>query len=187
VPIYLVRHGETEWTVSGRHTGRTDIPLSPRGEEQARHLRDRLASVDFDQVVVSPLIRARQTAALAGLGQRAEVAPELREYDYGDFEGWTRDQIEASWPGWDLWRDGCPGGESPDEVLNRARRLLGELRPSGSKDVALFGHGHILRAVAAAYLGQEVGLCRHLVVPVASISILGEEHSVPAIVSWGTA
>ena len=187
MPIYLVRHGETEWTVSGRHTGRTDIPLSPRGEEQARHLRVRLAPVDFARVVVSPLLRARQTAALAGLGERAGVAPDLREYDYGDFEGWTRDQIEASWPGWDLWRDGCPGGESPDQVLSRARRLLGELRPSGSKDVALFGHGHILRAVAAAYLQQEVGLCRHLVVPVASISILGEEHSVPAIVSWGAA
>lgn len=187
MPIYLVRHGETEWTVSGRHTGRTDIPLSPRGEEQARHLRVRLAPVDFARVVVSPLLRARQTAALAGLGERAGVAPDLREYDYGDLEGWTRDQIEASWPGWDLWRDGCPGGESPDQVLGRARRLLKELKPLGSKEVALFGHGHILRAVAAAYLEQEVGLCRHLVVPVASISILGEEHSVPAIVSWGAA
>ena len=187
MPIYLVRHGETEWTVSGRHTGRTDIPLSLHGEEQARHLRVRLAPVDFARVVVSPLLRARQTAALAGLGERAGVAPDLREYDYGDFEGWTRDQIEASWPGWDLWRDGCPGGESPDQVLGRARRLLKELKPLGSKEVALFGHGHILRAVAAAYLEQEVGLCRHLVVPVASISILGEEHSVPAIVSWGAA
>jgi broad specificity phosphatase PhoE len=173
--------------VSGRHTGGTDIPLSPRGEEQARHLRVRLGRVDFDQIVVSPLLRARQTAALAGLEERSEVDPDLREYDYGDFEGWTRDQIEASWPGWDLWRDGCPGGESPHEVLNRARRLLAEVGPSASKDVALFGHGHILRAVAAAYLGQEISLCRHLVVPVASISILGQEHSVPAIVSWGTA
>lgn len=185
MPIYLVRHGETEWTVSGRHTGRTDIPLSPRGEEQARHLRDRLASVDFDRVVVSPMLRARQTADLAGLGERAEVAPDLREYDYGDFEGWTRDQIEATWPGWELWRDGCPGGESPGAVLRRARRLLKELALGGVKDSALFGHGHILRAVAAAYLEQEVGICRHLVVPVASVSILGAEHSVPAIVSWG--
>ena len=185
MPIYLVRHGETEWTVSGRHTGRTDIPLSPRGEEQARHLRKRLASVNFDRVVVSPLLRARQTAELAGLGERAEVVADLREYDYGDFEGWTRDQIEASWPGWELWRDGCPGGESAEEVLARARRLLGELDLSSFRDSALFGHGHFLRAVAAAYLEQSVGICRHLVVPVASISMLGAEHSVPAIVSWG--
>ena len=187
VPIYLVRHGETDWTVSRRHTGRTDLPLNPRGEEQARNLGRRLAGVNFDRVVASPMLRARQTAQLAGFGVNLEIAPGLREYDYGEFEGLTREQIEGIWPGWDLWRDGCPGGESPEAVLLRAQRLLEGLGLAADDTSVLFGHGHILRAVAAAYLGQDVGICRHLMVQVASVSVLGCEHGLPAIQSWGAA
>lgn len=184
VPIYLVRHGETEWTKTHRHTGATDVALSARGEEQARQLRSRLAGINFSRVVVSPKQRAIRTAELAGLADRAEVNPDLVEYDYGAFEGLTTDQIHSRRPGWELWRDGCPGGESPAAVLTRASRLLDELRLSPDEDSLLFGHGHMLRAVAAAYLGLNVGFCRHLIVGVASISILGSEHDQPAIEAW---
>ncbi|MHB8325130.1 MAG: histidine phosphatase family protein [Candidatus Dormibacteria bacterium] len=184
MPIYLVRHGETEWTKSGRHTGTTDLPLTPAGEEQAIRLRPRLAGLNFVWVVVSPRRRAIQTAELAGFKGHLEVDPRLAEYDYGQYEGLTAAEIDGRRPGWELWRDGCPGGESPDQVLARAQRLLMEwgLPPDGNS--VLFGHGHVLRAVAAAYLGLPVGFCRSLILRVASISILSAEHGQPAIESW---
>ncbi len=184
MPIYLVRHGATTWTQSHRHTGTTDVPLTPSGEVQARSLRARLAHVDFARVVSSPRRRARMTADLAGFGDRLEIAPLLVEYDYGDYEGLTIEQIQAVQPGWELWRDGCPGGETPQQVLRRAHQLLAELDLPAGADSVLFGHGHILRAVAAAYLGAPIDFCRHLIVAVASISVLGEEHGIPAIASW---
>lgn len=187
MPIYLVRHGETPWTVSGRHTGLTEVPLTADGEIQALGLGRLLAGVEFDRVVVSPRRRARRTAELAGFADRLEVTPLLAEYDYGDYEGLTSHQIQSRQPGWELWRDGCPGGESPDQVLGRAQRLLQELGLPADGTCLLFGHGHILRAVAAAYLGQGVGLCRHLMVRVASVSVLGREHGQPAIESWDLA
>lgn len=183
VPVYLVRHGETEWTRTRRHTGSSDVGLTRAGEAQAVALRQLLVGLHFDRVVVSPSGRSRRTAALAGFAT-PEVAPLLSEYDYGEYEGLTSEEIQARRPGWELWRDGCPGGESPQEVLDRARRLLSELALPKNGTSVLFGHGHVLRAVAAAYLGLDVGLCRHLMVRVASISVLDQEHGIPAIRSW---
>ncbi len=182
--IYLVRHGETEWTKTGRHTGTTDLRLTPAGEEQAVRLRPQLAGLNFATVVVSPRRRAIQTAELAGFRGHLEVDPRLAEYDYGQYEGLTAAEIDGRRPGWELWRDGCPGGESPDQVLARAQRLLMEWALPPDRNSVLFGHGHILRAVAAAYLGLPVGFCRSLILRVASISILATEHGQPAIESW---
>jgi len=182
--IYLVRHGETDWSLHHRHTGSTDIPLNARGEEQAKELRSRLAGIRFSKVLASPMRRARETAALAGVQPTPEITSLLREFDYGEYEGVTSEEIERCRPGWDLWRDGCPGGESPQQVVDRCRRLLVELDPKPERDYALFGHGHVLRAVAAAYLGIPVDLCRHLMLQVASISILSQEHDIPAIEAW---
>ena len=182
--IYLIRHGETEWTRAGRHTGSTDLPLTQAGEEQAVRLQPELAGLNFGRVIVSPRRRAIQTAELAGFKGRLEVDPRLAEYDYGQYEGLTAAEIEARHPGWELWRDGCPGGESPDQVLARAEQLLDQLALPPDADSALFGHGHILRAVAAAYLGLPVGFCTSLILKVASISVLASEHNQPAIESW---
>jgi probable phosphoglycerate mutase len=182
--IYLVRHGETEWAVSRRHTGRTDLALTPRGEEEARALRSRLADVEFDKVVSSPMQRAVRTAELAGYGSNLKVSPLLAEYDYGEYEGLTSEQIEVLHPGWELWRDGCPGGETPDQALARCRRQLYELELPNGGNSLLFGHGHIFRALTAAYLRQPVEFGAHLILKVASISILDQEHGQPAIDSW---
>lgn len=184
MPIYLVRHGATAWTDGHRHTGKTDIALTEAGEEQARTLRDRLAGIEFARAVSSPRLRALRTAELAGLGAEIEVDHRLSEYDYGDYEGLTSEQIQQLHPGWELWADGCPGGEAPGEALARARALLHDLGQTDGRNLILFGHGHILRAVAAAYLGVPVGFCRHLILRVASISLLGQEHGCPAIDRW---
>jgi probable phosphoglycerate mutase len=184
VSLYLIRHGATAWTQTRRHTGRSDLDLTAEGETQARALAARLAGVDFVRVVSSPLRRARHTAELAGFGDRLEIAPLLREYDYGEYEGLTTAQIQALNPGWDLWRDGCPGGETPLQARDRAARLLADLNLPDEADSALFGHGHIFRALTSAYLGVPVEFCRHLLLGVASISILSHEHGVPAIASW---
>ena len=184
MPIYLVRHGATAWTDGRRHTGNSDIPLTAVGEEQARGLRDRLAGIEFARAVCSPRMRAFRTAELAGLGAVVEVDERLAEYDYGEYEGLTSEQIEDLRPGWELWADGCPQGESPAEVLARATGLLQSLGPTEDSNLILFGHGHILRAIAAAYLEVPVGFCRHLILRVASISLLGQEHGQPAIDRW---
>ncbi|NNM98143.1 MAG: histidine phosphatase family protein [Candidatus Dormibacteraeota bacterium] len=182
--IYLVRHGETEWTLGGRHTGTTDLPLTPAGEAQAVGLKADLAARSFARVIVSPRRRAIRTAELAGFSGRLEVDPRLAEYDYGQYEGLTAAEIEARQPGWELWRDGCPGGEMPGQVLARARELLAGLPLSAEDNSVIFGHGHILRAVAAAYLGLPVSFCTSLILKVASVSILATEHNQPAIDSW---
>ncbi len=182
--IYLVRHGETQWTVEARHTGRTDLPLNARGEEQARDLGQRLSGIHFERVLSSPRQRALQTVELALGSLPVEVSQELAEFDYGDYEGLTSDEILTRRPGWRLWSDGCPGGESPEQVLERARRVLEQLRADPGLDYALFGHGHMLRTVAAAYIGADVGLCCHLTLKVASVSILDHEHETPSIAAW---
>jgi probable phosphoglycerate mutase len=184
VAIYLIRHGETVWALDHRHTGGTDIALTSRGEEQARELSHRLAGVQFDRVLSSPMQRAYRTAELSGVSPRAEITPLLCEFDYGDYEGITSAEIERSSPGWDLWRDGCPNGESAEQVARRSRQLLDDLHPRPGRNYALFAHGHVLRAVAAVYLGLPLDLCRHLIVKVASISVLGEERGIPAIELW---
>jgi broad specificity phosphatase PhoE len=181
VELYLVRHGETEWSRARRHTGRTDVPLSPVGEAEARALGEHLAGLQVDRVLSSPLARAAETARLAGFGARLQTTPALLEFDYGEYEGLTSGQIRAQRPGWDLFRDGCPGGETPAEVAERARKLLDELADGRT---ILFGHGHHLRILAACYLGLPPAAARHLFLGTASVSALGQEHGWPTILLW---
>ena len=184
--IYLVRHGETAWSLSGQHTSQTDIPLTASGEQQARRLGRLLGAVRFDRVLVSPLQRARRTCELAGLWVNARVEQRLSEWNYGDYEGRTPAEIHAQRPGWDVFRDGCPGGESTDDLSARADALLASLLPlKGS--VALFSHGHFLRALAARWTGLPVSQGRHFCLDPGSLSILGLEHhdaGVPAVLLW---
>ena len=181
--LYLARHGETEWTVTRRHTSRTDVLLTPRGEEQALALGSALAGVEFDRVLSSPMTRALATARLAGFGERVERVDALREFDYGEYEGLTTSQIRAKRPDWDLFRDGCPGGETAAQVAKRVRPLLDEISASDQR-VVLFGHGHGLRILAATYLGLEPAAARHLFLDTGSLSVLGSEHDWPAVLHW---
>ena len=181
--LYLARHGETEWTVTRRHTGRTDVQLTPTGREQAKALGALLTRVKPDRVLSSPMRRALDTARLAGFADRVEQVDELRELDYGDYEGLTTRQIREQRPGWDLFRDGCPGGETVTDVARRVQPLLAELGGT-DQTVVLFGHGHGLRILAAAYLGLEPERARHLALDTASLSLLGSEHDWPAVLHW---
>ena len=184
--IYFIRHGETEWSLSGRHTGRTDIPLTARGEDGARELAPRLRGIALARVLTSPLRRARRTYELAGLDPPAEMEPELVEWDYGDYEGRRSAEILQERPGWNLFRDGCPGGETPAQVSDRADRLLARLRGLEG-NVALFSHGHFGRVLAGRWIGLTVEQAQHFLLSTASLSILGYEHNLaekPAIVLW---
>jgi probable phosphoglycerate mutase len=187
VDIWLVRHAETEWSRSGRHTGVTDVPLTPLGGEQARRLRSLLAGHAFARVLTSPRTRARETARLAGHPD-ALPCDLLVEYDYGRYEGLTTEQIRRERPGWELFRDGAEGGERPEEIAARMDRLLALLEPGTGAatggDVLLFGHGHATRALAARYLGLPVGVAGRLCLDAASLSILGHEHDHPALRLW---
>jgi broad specificity phosphatase PhoE len=184
--IYLVRHGETEWSKSGRHTGRTDLPLTPNGEAQARALRARLADTTFDHILTSPLQRAARTAELAGFA--ATPDPDLMEWDYGHYEGLTSSTIRAHHPGWDLFEDGCPGGESVGQIAQRVDRIATRLKGL-SGNVLFFAHGHLLRVLAARWVGQPVPFARALLLSTGSVSALGfGHHSVdePAISLWNS-
>ncbi len=181
--LYLARHGETEWTVTGRHTGSTDVALTPSGEQQAGALGVELAGVQVGGVLSSPMTRALATARLAGFGDRVEQVDALREFDYGEYEGLTSKEIRARRPDWDLFRDGCPGGETVAEVAERLRPLLAEIIEAG-EDVILFGHGHGLRILAATFLGLEPASARHLFLDTGSLSLLGWEHDWPAVRHW---
>jgi broad specificity phosphatase PhoE len=181
--LYLVRHGETEWTRSRRHTGRTDVPLTPGGAAEARELGRALAEVRVGRVLSSPLSRALVTARLAGFGDQVETSDALLEWDYGDYEGLTTARIREERPDWDLFRDGCPGGEMLGQVAERARPLLGKLAAAG-EDAMLFGHGHELRVLSAVWLGGPLDTARHLVLSTGSVSVLGSEHDWPAILRW---
>jgi broad specificity phosphatase PhoE len=176
--VYLVRHGETEWSLSGRHTGRSDIPLIAQGEEDARAAGARLQGVRFGLVLTSPAQRARRTCELAGLSGAAEIEPDLAEWDYGDFEGLLLAEILERKPGWNIFRDGCPRGESPAQVSDRADRLIARLRALRG-DVALFSHGHFGRVLAARWTGFPVLSAQRLLLSTASISVLGYEHESP--------
>src|SRR5262245_13645652 len=169
--VYLARHGETEWSLSGQHTGRTDIPLTPRGEDNARQLGQRLLGLSFALVLTSPLQRARRTCELAGFGAHAVVEPDLMEWNYGDYEGKKTSEIRQSRPDWFLFRDGCPGGESPEQVGLRADRVIARLR--AASDVVVFAHGHILRILAARWVGLPPGQAQHLLLGTAALCILG--------------
>jgi probable phosphoglycerate mutase len=182
--VYLARHGETEWSKSGQHTGRTDIALTAKGEADAKKIGARLSSIAFSHVVSSPLQRARRTAELAGYAP--EIEPGLLEWNYGDYEGLKTAEIRNKRPGWDLFQDGCPGGESVQEVCDRVDRLVERLKGL-SGNVALFAHGHILRVIAARWVGQPVAFGRALLLSTATVSILGFNHQEmdePAIRLW---
>ena len=181
--LYLVRHGETEWSRARRHTGRTDLPLSPAGEAEARALGRHLRGLEVDRVLSSPLSRATTTARLAGFGDQVEHTDALLEVDYGDYEGLTTQEIRASRPGWDLFRDGCPGGETVEDAAGRVRALLTELTADGGRAL-LFSHGHQLRILTASYLGLPPDAARHLFLGTACLSVLGTEHEWPAILLW---
>lgn len=184
--IYLIRHGETAWSISGQHTGRTDLPLTQNGEQQARQVGDLLRSVKFSQILVSPLQRARRTCELANFGACARIEQDLSEWDYGDYEGLTPTQIRARRPGWDVYRDGCPGGESAAQVAARADRVIAELRAIEGL-VALFSHGQFLRALAVRWIELPIEQGYHLGLDTGSLSILGYEHNnvdAPAILLW---
>lgn len=190
--LYLARHGDTAWSLSGQHTGLTDLPLTPMGERNARRLGERLRGLVFAKVLTSPLQRAARTCELAGFGSGAETGaetePDLVEWDYGDYEGRTSAEIKAARPDWWLFRDGCPGGESPSQVAARADRVIARVRAIEG-DVLLFSSGHILRVLAARWLGLDATGAALLVLGTATLSALGYEHNrdEPAIRLWNEA
>jgi broad specificity phosphatase PhoE len=183
--VALARHGETEWSLLGRHTGLTDLPLTVNGEDQARRLGERLKGMKFDRVLTSPLQRAARTCELAGLGTQAEPDPDLVEWNYGDYEGIRTADILHTRPGWQLFRDGCPGGESPAEIGARADRVVARLRAIGG-DTLIFSSGHFSRILAARWLGLPPAVGAHFILNTASLSLLGYEHDLtePAIRLW---
>lgn len=184
--LYLLRHGETEWSISGQHTGRTDLPLTTHGEEEARTVGPRLRGVRFAHVLTSPLHRARQTCELAGFGAAAEIEPDLAEWNYGDYEGKLSVNIREQQPYWTVLEDGCPGGEMPAQVSARADRLIARLREMDG-NIALFSHGQFGCVLAARWIGFPLAEARHFLLSTASLSILGYEPShpeVPVIALW---
>jgi broad specificity phosphatase PhoE len=176
--LYLVRHGETAWSISGQHTGVTELGLTAHGEDQARALAPRLRAITFDEVLVSPRLRARQTCELAGLAARSQVEPDLAEWDYGDYEGLRSADIRKAHPQWNVWRDGCPHGETPGELSVRVDRLIARL-DAMQGTVALFSHGQLGAALAARWIGLPLGEGQHFSLHPASISILGYEPHHP--------
>jgi broad specificity phosphatase PhoE len=180
LPVRLTyfRHGETAWSLSGRHTGRTDIPLTPHGEDQARALRARVEATGFLRVLSSPRLRARETCRLAGASDAPEIEPDAAEWDYGEYEGRRTVDIRAQRPGWTIFRDGCPGGESPDAIKLRADRLIARIRTMEG-DVALFSHGHFGVVLAARWIGLEVAQAIHFKLDPAGASVLRLDPAEP--------
>jgi broad specificity phosphatase PhoE len=182
----LVRHTETEWTLSGQHTGRTDLPLTERGREDARRLAARLAGNDFSLVLVSPARRARETCELCGLAADAQVRDDLQEWDYGEYEGLTTPEIEQRRPGWNLWRDGCPGGENATDTGARADRVIAELAAAAAP-VAVFSHGHLLRVLGARWVELPPQEGARLGLSTGSVSQLGSERATRILARWNEA
>jgi broad specificity phosphatase PhoE len=180
---WLVRHGETEWSRSGRHTGRSDVELTDLGRAQARQLGARLADQPFVRILSSPMRRALDTARLAGFEARLEVDVDLCEWNYGSYEGITTPQIRETVPGWTVWTHAIPGGETRAEIANRVDRVVGRIRGSDG-DVAIFAHGHVLRVLAARWLGLEAADGRLLALHTATISVLGWERETPVLERW---
>ena len=178
--LYLFRHGQTEWSLSGQHTGTTEIPLTAQGEDEARALQPWVSKVEFSHVFVSPRQRARRTCELVGLGRAAEVEPDLMEWDYGDYEGIRSSDIKKQRPSWNIFYDGCPHGETPDQVGERADRLIARLNIM-SGNIALFSHGHFGPSLAARWIRLPVEQAQHLQLGTASMSILGYNPSHPDI------
>lgn len=181
--ICMARHGETEWSISGQHTGSTDIPLTPGGRLQATAIGKLLAGRRFDHVFSSPMLRARETAELAGFGDRVRLHEGLLEYDYGELEGLTTGQIRAIHPGWQLFRDGCPGGETPEQIAKRVDVLIEELRKLGGNSL-LFGHAHCLRSIAVRFLDLPIRYAANLLLDAGTISIVSDGPDRPTLVLW---
>ena len=178
--LYYIRHGETAWSLTGQHTGKTDLPLTAQGEVQAAALAARLSGIDFSQVLTSPLLRARRTCELAGLGGRVLAVPDLAEWDYGDYEGLTTPDIRKQRPDWNLFRDGCPNGEMPDQIVQRVDRLIRNL-VAMQANIAIFSHGHFGQALAARWLDLPVINGPHFVLDPATLSILGFKPGLPEL------
>jgi broad specificity phosphatase PhoE len=183
VNLFAIRHGETAWSLSGRHTGTTDIPLTDNGRRLAERLRPVLAKEAFARVFVSPMQRARETCELAGLGTLAVIDPDLVEWSYGEYEGLTPKQIHEKAPGWLIFRDGCPGGETPEQVGARVDRVIARIRAVAG-DVALFAHGHVLRVLVARWIGLPAGAGRHFLLDTGTLSVLGYYRELPAVRVW---
>jgi broad specificity phosphatase PhoE len=183
VRVFAIRHGETAWSLSGQHTGTTDIPLTDNGRRLAERLRPVLAKETFSLVLVSPLQRARETCALAGLGDAAVIERDLMEWNYGEYEGLTTKQIHETRPGWLIFRDGGLGGESPEQVGDRVDRVIARAR-AAEGDVALFAHGHVLRALVARWIALPASAGQHFLLDTATLCILGYYRDVPAVKVW---
>lgn len=182
-PILIVRHGETEWSLSGQHTSRTDLPLVGEGRRRAQEIGSELAGREFALVLCSPLLRARETCELAGLGDQAELTDDLREWDYGEYEGLTTPQIRETDPDWSLWRDGCPGGEQPAQVGARADRAIERLRVDDG-DALAFAHGHIFRVLTARWLQMEPAAGARFALRPGAICSLGYERETEVLLLW---
>jgi probable phosphoglycerate mutase len=183
VNVFAIRHGETAWSLSGQHTGTTDIPLTDNGRRLAERMRPVLAKQAFALVLCSPMQRARETCELAGLGNKAVIDHDLAEWNYGEYEGLTPRQIHESAPGWLIFRDGCAGGESPEEVAARADRVIARARVVDG-DVALFAHGHVLRVLAARWIGLPAGSGQHFLLDTGTLCVLGYYRDIPAVKVW---
>ena len=181
--LYLIRHGETEWSRDGKHTGVTDVSLTDHGRQTARSLQPVLAREQFVLVLTSPLQRARETCELAGLAKLSRVEPDLMEWNYGEYEGLTTKNIQSARPGWSVFHHGCPGGESPEQVAARADRVLAKVRATVG-NVALFAHGHILRVIAARWVNQPPSFGEHLLLDTGTLSVLGYYYDTPALKTW---
>ena len=181
--VFLIRHGETEWSLSGQHTGNTDIPLTDHGEAAARLLAPVLAERDFSLVLCSPLQRARRTCELAGLGDQASIDPDLAEWNYGSYEGLTPAAIHGQQPGWLVFRDGCPEGESPAEVGERVDRVISRVRQNGGR-VALFAHGHVFRVFVARWIELSPSHGAHFLLDTSTLTILSYYRGIPAVKCW---
>lgn len=181
--IYLIRHGETEWAKNGRHTGRTDIPLTDAGREQAGFLLPIFDDVKFTQIMSSPLKRALETAGIAGLGPRLETEADLMEWDYGDYEGLTTKQIRERAPGWSIWTHLCPNGETLDQVIQRVDRVVAKIL-STEGNVAIFSHGHFLRVLVSRWIGLPGNAGSRFLLGTSTLSILGYENGLPVIKTW---
>lgn len=184
--IYLIRHGETQWSLSGKHTGLSDIPLTEHGRQQAGLLGQELGTRNFKLVLTSPLRRARETCELAGLAERAEIEPDLMEWNYGDYEGLTSEQIHVDRPAWTIFNDGAPGGETPEQVGVRVDRVIARVRAVRG-DAVLVAHGHVLRVLAARWLGMAPSAGAHFLLDTATVCVLNSYGGIAALKRWNVA
>jgi broad specificity phosphatase PhoE len=183
VNVFAIRHGETTWSLTGQHTGTTDIPLTDNGRRLAQRLRLALAKNAFERVLCSPMQRARETCALAGFGDSAVIDADLVEWNYGEYEGLTPKQIREIAPNWLIFRDGCPGGEAPEQVAARVDRVIARSR-AGEGDLVLFAHGHVLRVLVARWIGLPAGGGQHFLLNTGTVCVLGYYRDVPAVRHW---